>query len=374
MGASDRLDPARREFLNATAVGLLAGRAARSFEPAGPKLGIPGPQPGRVIAVHHPGSIASGAYRPEAIQQVMRKGMMELTGAPGWVEAWRVFARPGDVVGIKVNPVGGKKICSDAGVLHQIIDGLKQAGVRLGDIFVYDRYRMQLVAAGIDRWLPEGVRWSAATEQYDTIQLGMAGFDPDRYVELPIIQPGQDYRDAHFRRSYVAKFLTQQVNKVINLPCLKHHHAAGVTLALKNIAYGMANNVNRSHQGKTINLCGAFIPAIVDLPVFRQKVVLHILDGVKGGYEEGPSIPQRYIWEHNTMYFATDPVALDKICWRVIDEKRVQQGLPPVALSGPGDGSQSFLHLAPEHIEIAGVLGLGVFDDAKIELRRFALS
>lgn len=66
---------------------------------------MPGPYPGRVIAVHHPASIVSGAYQAEAIRGMMRKGMMELTGAPGWVDAWRVFAEPGDVVGIKVCPV-----------------------------------------------------------------------------------------------------------------------------------------------------------------------------------------------------------------------------------------------------------------------------
>ena len=35
--------------------------------------------------------------------------MMELTGADGWVDAWRQFFEPGDVVGIKVNPVGQPK-------------------------------------------------------------------------------------------------------------------------------------------------------------------------------------------------------------------------------------------------------------------------
>ena len=55
-------------------------------------------------------------------------------------------------------------------------------------------------------------------------------------------------------------FVTKQVNKVINLPVLKHHQSAGVTIALKNMSHGMVNNVNRSHPTPTLNACGIFIP------------------------------------------------------------------------------------------------------------------
>ena len=33
--------------------------------------------------------------------------MTTLTGAPGWTDAWRTLFEKGDVVGIKVCPVGG---------------------------------------------------------------------------------------------------------------------------------------------------------------------------------------------------------------------------------------------------------------------------
>ena len=127
----------RRELVASTLVAGRVGRAAA--QPS--KLGMPGPYPGRVVAVHHPASIVSGAYQAEAIRGMMRKGMMELTGAPGWVDAWRVFAEPGDVVGIKVCPVGGRRLSSDATVLNEIIEGLRQAGVRPRDIVICNRYR-----------------------------------------------------------------------------------------------------------------------------------------------------------------------------------------------------------------------------------------
>jgi uncharacterized protein (DUF362 family) len=174
------------------------------------------------------------------------------------------------------------------------------------------------------------------------------------------------------RRSYVSKLLVRQVNKVINLPVLKHHDAAGVTITLKNLSHGFVNNVERSHATSTLNATGTFIPAILDQPVFRQKVVLNIVDGVKAQWDGGPGGRPQFIWEHKTMYFGTDPVALDKTGWKVIDEKRVEKGLLPV---GGGRASNVNRYAFPqvEHIELAGIIGLGEFDDAKIDVKRFTL-
>ena len=153
---------------------------------------------------------------------------------------------------------------------------------------------------------------------------------------MSLVLPQANPDDAHHRRSYVARFLTRDVNKMVNLCLLKHHQSAGITLALKNLSHGLVNNVNRSHSTKTLNTCGTFIPNIVDLPVIRKKVVLNILDGVQGAYHGGPgSKVGKYMWNHKTMYFATDPVALDKHGWAVIDAKRAEvKGITPHS-SGP---------------------------------------
>jgi len=333
---------------------------------------MPGPFPGRVVAVEHPGSIVQGTYQAEAIRQMMEKGMTALTGAPGWTEAWRSFFEKGDVVGIKVCPVGGPKLCSDATVLHGVLDGLKEAGVPASDIIVFNRYRQETLQAKIDQWVPPGVRMGFGSERYSETQLDMDGYDPDHFMEIALIKPGENLDDPHYRRSYVCKIVTRQINKFINLPVLKHHQSAGVTIALKNMSHGMVNNVNRSHLTPTNNACGIFIPSVVSLPVIREKAVLHICDGVKASYHGGPGARPQYVWEHKTMYFATDPVALDKTGLKAIDAKRAQAGMTSVALSKP-DKDSNYFNCQVEHIEIAGSLGLGVFDDRKIEVKRFAL-
>ena len=362
----------RRELFQKLATAALAS-AMKPVQAAKLAPGMPGPFPGRVVAVEHPGCIVRDAYQKDAIDRMMHRGMTGLTGAPDWAAAWKALFEKSDVVGIKVSPVGGRKLCSDVTVLRSIFDGLEQAGVPARDVIVFTRYREEMLQAGIDGWLPDGARWEAPSERYDGFQLDMGGYDPDQFMEMALIKPGEDPNDSHFRRSYVAKVVAKKCNKIINLPVLKHHQSAGVTIALKNLSHGCVNNVVRSHLTPSLNACGSFIPSVVALPVFRQKVVLHILDGVKAAYHGGPGAKPQYVWEHKTMYFGTDPVALDKTGWKAIDAKRADAGMAPIALAKP-DKDSTFLNCQVEHIEIAGMLQLGKFKDEEIDLKRFRLS
>ncbi|MCB1018783.1 MAG: DUF362 domain-containing protein, partial [Acidobacteria bacterium] len=324
----------RRGFLAATVAAAAvacskkaeqaSATAAASGSSSAKKLGIPGPYPGRVVEVYHSGSIIGDEFQAEPLEQMLDKGMMELTHAPSVEEAWREFVEPGDVVGIKLNPVGRPAVISSPELTRAIIARLERVGIPKKDIVAYDRYGTEFEAAGFPAWLPEGVRWTSASPVSPKIQLDMDGYDADVYMEMPLIHPAylSEYKidDPHLRRSYVAKFVTKEVNKIINIPLLKHHQSAGVTMALKNMSHGFTNNVSRSHASTTANACGLYIPAVVDLPIIREKVVLNILDGVKAAYHGGPGTTvQKYTWPHRTMYFATDPVAMDKVGWKAID-------------------------------------------------------
>src|SRR5206468_2365893 len=105
----------RRQFLASTAaLPVLAGLHVSAQEPKaaagkaapGEKYGVPGPFPGRVVEVRNKAMIRNGTKDREAIKASLARGMKELTGADDAVEAWRCFFEPGDVVGVKMNPVG----------------------------------------------------------------------------------------------------------------------------------------------------------------------------------------------------------------------------------------------------------------------------
>src|SRR6266550_7663345 len=226
----------RRNCLRALTTSLAAAQlpAQVSSKADSTKLAMPGLYRGRVIAVRNQASIVSGQFQREPIKQMIRTGMATLTGTDGGADAWRQFVGPGDVVGIKVNPVGKPHVVSSPEVVREIIAGLNSAGVKPKEIVVYDRYRKQFFDAGFDKWLPEGVRIANAAEDYQEMQMDIKGYDPDHYMDMALTMPGYDVSNLTARRSYAAQFITQQVNKLINVPVLKDHQSAGVTLALKN--------------------------------------------------------------------------------------------------------------------------------------------
>ncbi len=340
------------------------------------KWSMPGLFPGRVVSVHHPGAIVDGRYQREPVTAMIRRGMAELTGAPDWVSGWRSFFEPGEVVGIKLNPASVPWVISAPEVVQEIVAGLEAAGVRRKDIVIYDRYKSQFVQAGFAGWVPEGVRTSWATDYVDNVQQRIDGYDPDHWMDMQLTLPGFGFDNERARRSYAALFITREVDKLVNLALLKHHQSAGITCALKNLSHGLVNNVNRSHSSPMLNACGAFIPSSVSIPVIRDKAVLHICDAVQGLYHGGPVMRQearKFIWEPKRMYFATDPVALDKIGWEELDRKRVAVGMKPLAEAQQDDFSH-FVRMQPEHVDIAGALGLGVADRGKIDLREHNLS
>jgi len=218
-------------------------------------------------------------------------------------------------------------------------------------------------------------------DAYDEAQLDIADYDPDVFVNLDIVhaRPGvHDPRDERTRRSHLAKVVTEKVNKLICIPVLKDHGSGGVTLALKNMSHGSVNNVARSHGSPRTNACNQFIPEVVSHPILRKKCVLQIMDGIKGVFQGGPGggNPQ-WIWEYNALFFATDPVAMDHVEWRIIDAKRKEKGLPSVAAAGKMGldplKTEGFDIRQPQHITLAGNLGLGNYDFKSPKGRRFAI-
>jgi len=365
---------------------LAAGPVHYGPKPDGDaKFAAPGLYPGRVVEVKNPAMIQNQVKNREAIKTSLGRGLTELTGADDATGAWRTFFEPGDVVGIKVVPNGQPYAFSSFELVLETIEGLKSAGVKTKDIFVFDRFRGELIQAGYDKILPADVRWGGLTAggggqtaidfqgfENDPV----AGYDRDAYVYMDLIHYGADSKDDRQYRSHLGKLLTKVVNKVVAIPCLKDHRSAGITGALKNISHGSVNNVARSHANNFTNVCNQFIPQVVTHPILRSKYVLHIMDGVRGVYHGGPTSVQngRWTWDNNALLLATDPVALDRVQWGLIDAKRAAEKLPPTAASGKTaldpTGIEGFDVRQPQHIALAHTLGLGRYElkgDAAIE-------
>jgi Domain of unknown function (DUF362) len=396
----------RRQFLNgsAAAIPLVSAAGASAFaqgpQPAAKvthhgsgnkpltKFAAPGLYPGRVVEVRNPGMYRQGMRDNAAIKATLDRGIKELTGATDAVEGWKRFFEPGDVVGIKVVPNGQPEAHSSFEIVLEVIEKLKAAGVKTGDMFVYDRFRGELIQAGYDKILPAGVRWGGldpeGTSQF-TVDFPafrtdpIAGFDRDTFVWMDLVEYGADVKDERMYRSHLGKLVTKTLNKIVAIPVLKDHASAGVTGALKNMSHGTVNNVNRSHSTPFTNVCNQFIPQMVSHPIIREKFVLQIMDGIRGIYNGGPFSRDngKWSWDYNAVFFSTDPVALDHVEWDIVDAKRIAQNLPPVAATG-GKAidplkSEGFDVRQPQHIALAGALGLGFFDHKSPKGRRFSI-
>jgi hypothetical protein len=378
-----RLRMDRRALLLAgaalSAPGFLRPARGDDGQPA-PAPGLPGPYRGRVVEVIHPGSVVDGRVQAGPVREMVAHGMVELTGAADETAAWKRFFSPADVVAVKVCPVGAPLAISQPETLLEVFRGLSLAGVPNRNIILFNRYEEEMLRCGFDKILPPGVRIGYGAKQFDSVQTSLEGYDPEVFVEMNRVLPGQDPGQAVNRRSHLSLVVSRQVTKVVNISCLKDHASAGITMALKNISHGFVNNVARSHATASLNWCDTFIPDVVGLAKIREKVVLQIGDGLIGCYDGGPGNwnPHFKSWEARTLFFATDPVAMDRIGWQRLDERRAAENpkLPPLAATGiraTNPGHESFDHRHPQHVELAGAAGLGEADPARITLRQVKL-
>ena len=325
---------------------------------------MPGKYPGKVVKVYNGEAIADNIIVEQEAYNMVLKGMLLLTGEKSVKKAWRQFVKPGERIGLKVNPVAGPQLTTSHAVTKSVIRQLEEAGIKRSDITIWDRREHQLHETGYTSENYPGIRITG-TERKDEKGL-FYGADGKLYSEhvidrewfyyaningeydeytLPAMVNGGEY-------SYFTGIVTKELDKIINIPILKNAGAT-TTNALKNLAFGTITNTSRLH-GKLWHETCAHVCAFAPL---RDKVVLNITDGLKGCFNGGPGANPQFFTNYNTILVGTDPVAMDRIAHEIIVAKRIEEGIQKV----DNPGAYRFLLLAEE-------LGLGICDMEKIDL------
>ena len=298
--------------------------------------------------------------------------MKELTQEKSAQAAWAKFIKPGDIVGIKINPSGAPACCSSPEILREIITSVQTVGVPARNILVYDRYSYEMDIGSYQALLPPGVRIVGIQDAF----VDASGYDPNIYCAANFFGEWET-------RSYMASIVGEVVTKIINVPTMKDHSAAGVTGALKNLAYGTFNNVARTHRAP-YSFTNPLIGMMCTVEPLRSKAVLHIMDGMRQVWHGGPLTQvQDFIDQTGILLVATDPVALDTIELEAIEKKRRERGAPSLWQHDPNsitEDNDDFFHDAaknlffrqPGHIAAAGELGLGIADLKQIDHRILA--
>jgi uncharacterized protein (DUF362 family) len=232
---------------------------------------------------------------------LLDRSMQSLFDRDRPIEAWKKVVRPGQTVGLKVNALGGRGISSNLQLVEAICERLQEAGIRPGDIVVWDRDSEEMEHAGFH--LDQG---GNRVQCYGTDRVG---------YEQDLVAHGSV-------GSQLSKILTRRCEVLINVPVLKDHDSAGVTIALKNI-YGVIHNPNKYHP----NGCNPYVADLNMLPEIRSKMRLTVCDATTAMYEGGPGYKPEHSWKCNALLVSQDPVALDYTGWQMIEQKRAGMGL-----------------------------------------------
>ena len=158
--------------------------------------------------------------------------------------------------------------------------------------------------------------------------------------------------------SRLSKILTRSSSVLINLPVLKDHDGAGVTIALKNM-YGTIHNPNKYHP----NGCDPYVADLNMLPEIRSRMKLIVCDATTAMYEGGPGFKPEHSWKANSLLVSQDPVALDSTGWQMIERKRAEMGLKtleadkraPRYIATAADQEHRLGHCDPNRIAVVEV-------------------
>jgi uncharacterized protein (DUF362 family) len=314
-----RLD--RREFLKLTAAGAL-GAAAGSLPL--PRVSEAAAGHGQVVCVKGAKVATESGLDGEVVGKMIEKGLCAFTGKPSVAAAWKEFVSPKDIIGLKINCLGGHMIPTHPVFTQAVIKSLVAAGFDENNIIVWDRFGTHMKEGGYELKSGTGVQYLASEAVPEAVGYdNEVPYQPDRAV------PGPSRGKKGGGPSCVAKILTQKITAMINLPVLKDHRGAGITLSLKNIAFGITNNSGPWHE----NHGDPMIPEVCSMKVVKDKLRLNILDALEACYDGGPRPKSAdLLWKPEMIYVATDMVAMDTVGAQVIDAKRKEKGLKPAML------------------------------------------
>ena len=340
-----------------------------AFKPPRTETSMPGKFPGKVVQISHSNSIVENKIVYDAAYDMVAKGMLELTGAATLKDAWRMFVNEKDRIGLKVNPIGGPTLTTSVEITKAIIKQLEDAGIPKENILIWDRRSQDLAQSGFTKEAFPEIK-IVATEyadekgsMYDSNGklYGEQMIDKDWYYWADC----EDKYDAETipymvndgKYSYFSKIVTQMVDKIINIPILKNA-GSSITLCLKNLAYGAISNTGRLHKQLWAETCAE----VCAFPPLRDKVVLNIVDGLKGCFNGGPGANPQFFANFKTVLIGTDPVAVDRIGYEIITKKRIDEKIQ----TEENPRGRIFM-------ELASHLKLGIADLDKIQLQKIEL-
>ena len=319
----------------------------------------PSPTPSIVYAVHNPASIKDYKTNPRVVHEMVDRLVLAATGQSDAAKAWASLVSPHDRIGIKISAAGGELFTTHHDVVNAIVDGLVAAGHPRSTIIVWDRSLGGIKDAGYRAGI-DGYQLQTVTPH--------DGYDAKAVLTAPfmgqLIWGDLDYLgDARkmlsdientSNVSHFSKILSSEVTKIINVPVMSISETNGIAGCIYNMTIPNIDNWRRFAQGPRFGT--ESLAEIYANPLIAKKVVFNLMDGLIAQYAGGPQSQPNYATHHATLYASRDPVALDAIALKRLEEWRARASLPAIG------------RLAA-YVSFASQLGLGNAAPNRIEVR-----
>lgn len=320
------------------------GKPARSEKPPNTAQARPTRHQGgrsKVVQVVHSKSFDDkGQLVPQIVQQMVDRAVMELTGKPTAKDAWSSLFSPKEKVGLKPNMLGRHLLWTNTATVAAVVAGLKSAGVREENMYMWDLKAFDI---------------SPLYKHFRKTKVHVKTTKDWGYGSTP-------YKIASGKTTHLVKPF-EKVDAIVNIPVIKDHKLAGVTCALKSI-YGSIDNPRDMHAGAVEMNCNPMAAELNGLPAVRSKYRLILADAHRILIEGGPWGNAEHRRQINSVFAATDPVAMDRVAWTLIDEHRIKAKLG--ALTDRKVGAKGRMG-HPLHVLTADKLGLGIADPKRID-------
>ncbi|RJP28576.1 MAG: DUF362 domain-containing protein [Candidatus Omnitrophota bacterium] len=252
------------------------------------------------------------------------------------LDLWRALFSSSDVVGIKVNTLGGAMLSPHPDLVYAVAERLVQAGVSPQKIIVWDRSERELKRAGFDESSAKGRCMVLATDSQGV------GYEREPEISGTI-------------GSCFSRIVSQGCSAMINFGVLKDHDLSGTSVAMKNL-FGLIHNPNRYHFDVHKD---PYLPDLCLHPFVKDKLRLSICDGFRAQYDRGPAFNAATTWIYDGLLLAIDQVALDAAAATILDAKRIAMKLPTFKQA----------EREPIYIRLAEENRLGYADPARIEMK-----
>lgn len=297
-------------------------------------------RPGQVVSVVSDSAfpLVSSAPNDAVVKTMVNTILMKLSGKATADKAWGSLFGPGDRVGILIDERGNGRTRTRKATIDAVLAGLQSAGVSPNQIILWSQY---------GRFLPHlGYALNIRGKGLKVAGADQVGFDKRHGIKSK--------RGMFGSVRGFSRIVTALCSHVINIATLEDHPIIGARLCL-------AQQAIASLQGGAFlerRWGGLGIAQIAGQPMLRQRFVLHFIDGLAGSYSGGA-----HAWHPEVILGGTDPVALDRIGFGLIESERQRGGKPLI----------SGTRRTPRYINNAASIGLGVANLMRIRHQQIRL-